>query len=476
MTSPQPLSRAAQRAPAQPRGQHLRLWRALLAGSVWVGTAFSVIPHLIDGAGQRFTGLSDVLGGLGVVAGLVAMNSMLFMLLLAARVPVIDRALGRVRAIRWYRLLGRVTVLGMLTHVALILTGTGLTNRDDLPGAVGSPWTGDLPLAIALAALLLLTTIASVFAVCRGLRREVRHLLNILSYAAALLAIPHMLRFDPVFLSSRAQRIYWGVLLVSVGACLLWYRILSPLLRSWRHRLKLVNTLHLTPDLLHLEFSGRHLDKLEPRGGQYFTWRLLTPQLWTRTHRFFLSAAPTRDRLRITVRVTDEHTAELAAARPGTRVIFAGPYGAFTDASRTRDGRNRSRTDPVAAGGHHRAPGGHRRDPPRIRPRGAVPPRRVPAAVRRSRHRPAPDDRPAPRGPLGEHRIRRPRPVHAGTGPGELRRVRLWPGRVRRFRPGRGPRPGGRPRAVPRGEVRPVILRLHRGRGIRFPGAGDRRP
>ena len=338
MTSPQPLSRAAQRAPAQPRGQHLRLWRALLAGSVWVGTAFSVIPHLIDGAGQRFTGLSDVLGGLGVVAGLVAMNSMLFMLLLAARVPVIDRALGRVRAIRWYRLLGRVTVLGVLTHVALILTGTGLTNRDDLPGAVGSPWTGDLPLAFASAALLLLTTIASVLAVCRGLRREVRHLLNILSYAAALLAIPHMLRFDPVFLSSRAQRIYWGVLLVSVGACLLWYRILSPLLRSWRHRLKLVNTLHLTPDLLHLEFSGRHLDKLEPRGGQYFIWRLLTPQLWTRTHRFFLSAAPTRDRLRITVRVTDEHTAELAAARPGTRVIFAGPYGAFTDASRTRDG------------------------------------------------------------------------------------------------------------------------------------------
>ena len=335
MTSPRPLSRAAQRAPAQPRGRRLRLWRALLAGSAWVGTVFSVVLHLIDGAGQRITGL---LGVLGAMAGLIAMNSMLFMLLLAARVPVIDRVLGRVRAIRWHRLLGRVTVLGVLTHVALILTGTGWTNRDDLAGAVGSLWTGNLPLVFASAALLLLTTIASVFAVCRGLRREIRHLLNILSYVAVLLAIPHMLRLDPVFLPSRAQRIYWGSLLVSVGACLLWYRILSPLLRSWRHRLKLVNTVHLTPDLLHLEFSGRHLDKLETRGGQYFTWRLLTPQLWTRTHRFFLSAAPTRDRLRITVRVTDEHTAELAAARPGTRVIFAGPYGAFTDASRTRNG------------------------------------------------------------------------------------------------------------------------------------------
>ncbi len=338
MTSPRPLSRAAQRAPAQPRGQRLRLWRALLAGSVWVGTAFSVIPHLIDGAGQRFTGLSDVLGGFGVVAGLVAMNSMLFMLLLAARVPVIDRVLGQVRAVRWYRLLGRVTVLGVLTHVALIITGTGWTNRDDLAGAVGSLWSGNLPLVFASAALLLLTTIASVLAVCRGLRREVRHLLNILSYAAVLLAIPHMLRLDPVFLPGRAQRIYWGVLLVFVGACLLWYRLLTPLLRSWRHRLKLANTVHLTPDLLHLEFTGRHLDRLMARAGQCFAWRLLTPQLWTRTHRFFLSAAPTRDRLRITVRITDEHTAELAAARPGTRVIFAGPYGAFTDASRTRDG------------------------------------------------------------------------------------------------------------------------------------------
>lgn len=338
MTSPRPLSRAAQRAPAQPRGQRLRLWRALLAGSVWVGTAFSVVPHLIDGAGQRFTGLPDVLGGFGVAAGLVAMNSMLFMLLLAARVPVIDRVLGQVRAIRWYRLLGRVTVLGVLTHVALIITGTGWTNRDDLAGAVGSLWSGNLPLVFASAALLLLTTIASVLAVCRGLRREVRHLLNILSYAAVLLAIPHMLRLDPVFLPGRAQRIYWGVLLVFVGACLLWYRLLTPLLRSWRHRLKLANTVHLTPDLLHLEFTGRHLDRLMARAGQCFAWRLLTPQLWTRTHRFFLSAAPTRDRLRITVRITDEHTAELAAARPGTRVIFAGPYGAFTDASRTRDG------------------------------------------------------------------------------------------------------------------------------------------
>ena len=59
----------------------------------------------------RRTGLPGVLGALGIVSGLVAMNSLLFMLL-TARVSVIDRVLGQVRATRWGRLLAQVTALG----------------------------------------------------------------------------------------------------------------------------------------------------------------------------------------------------------------------------------------------------------------------------------------------------------------------------------------------------------------------------
>ena len=337
-SSPRTLQRVAQRAPALPRGRRLPIWRDVLVGLAWVSTALAVALYLADGTVQQIRSIPTALHALGIVAGLVATNSMLFMLLLAARVPVIDRVIGQVKAMEWHRQLGQITVLGVLAHAALILTEVAWTSRDGLFSAISMLWEGDLLLASASVVLLMLIAITSVVAVRRRLRYEIWHVVHILSYLAVLLAIPHMLRLDPVFLPSRAQRIYWGSLLVSVGACLLWYRILSPLLRSWRHRLKLVNTVHLAPDLLHLEFSGRHLDKLETRGGQYFTWRLLTPQLWSQSRLFFLSAAPARNRLRITVRVTDEHTAELAAARPGTRVIFAGPYGAFTDASRTRNG------------------------------------------------------------------------------------------------------------------------------------------
>ncbi len=337
MASTRALPAVAQRAPSEPRGRHLRPWRTLLASAAWAGTIFSVFLHLIDDPGQQITGLPGVLGVLGIVSGLIAMNSLLFMLLLTARVPVIDRVLGQVRAVRWRRLLAQVTALGALAHAALILTGTGWNNRDDFAGPIGLLWTGSLQLAFGSATLLVLAAIASVLVMHRGLRREARFLFTFLSYAAMLLAIPHMFRFNPVFLPGTAQHIYWGILLASVG-CLLWYRLLSPLRRSHRHRVRLARTVHLAPDILHMEFTGRDLGKLGTRGGQCFTWRLLTPQLWSQSRLFFLSAAPTRNQLRITVRVTDEYTAELAVARPGTRVIFAGPYGAFTDASRTRNG------------------------------------------------------------------------------------------------------------------------------------------
>lgn len=337
-SSPRTLQRVAQRAPALPRGRRLPIWRDVLVGLAWVSTALAVALYLADGTVQQIRSIPTALHALGIVAGLVATNSMLFMLLLAARVPAIDRVIGQVKAMEWHRQLGQITVLGVLAHAALILTEVAWTSRDGLLGAISMLWEGDLLLASASVVLLVLIAITSVVAVRRRLRYEIWHVVHILSYVAVLLAIPHMFSMGSVFLPGTMQRVYWATLLLAVGACLLGYRVLTPLYRSWRHQLRLVENVRLAPDLLHLEFAGRDLDKLEARGGQYFTWRLLTPQLWRQAHPFSLSAAPTNNRLRITIRITGDGTAELAAAKPGTRVMFAGPYGAFTDASRTRDG------------------------------------------------------------------------------------------------------------------------------------------
>jgi ferredoxin-NADP reductase len=74
-------------------------------------------------------------------------------------------------------------------------------------------------------------------------------------------------------------------------------------------------------------------------------WRFLDGPGWTRANPFSLSAAPDGRRLRITAKDLGEGSARLASVRPGTRVLFEGPYGRLTGS--VRSGR---RVTMIAAG------------------------------------------------------------------------------------------------------------------------------
>jgi ferredoxin-NADP reductase len=65
-------------------------------------------------------------------------------------------------------------------------------------------------------------------------------------------------------------------------------------------------------------------------GGQFLQWRFLRRGLWWQAHPYSLSAAPSGDELRITVKGVGDHSAGLAWVKPGTRVAIEGPYGVFT--------------------------------------------------------------------------------------------------------------------------------------------------
>jgi ferredoxin-NADP reductase len=82
--------------------------------------------------------------------------------------------------------------------------------------------------------------------------------------------------------------------------------------------------------------TGRHLHRLPVAAGQFFTWRFLSGPGWTRGHPYSLSAAPTADGLRITVKDLGDGSRALAAIRPGTRVAIEGPYGRLHAGVRTR--------------------------------------------------------------------------------------------------------------------------------------------
>ncbi|MEO9236504.1 MAG: ferric reductase, partial [Jatrophihabitantaceae bacterium] len=123
---------------------------------------------------------------------------------------------------------------------------------------------------------------------------------------------------------------------LAVGASLLWYRLLMPISQAFRHRLEVVQVKQEGPGTISIWITGHRLDKLGAEPGQFFRWRFLTRDLWWAANPYSLSAAPTAEYLRITVKDLGEHSGQLAGLRPGTKVIAEGPFGAFTSARRSR--------------------------------------------------------------------------------------------------------------------------------------------
>ncbi|MEO6826520.1 MAG: oxidoreductase, partial [Microbacteriaceae bacterium] len=171
------------------------------------------------------------------------------------------------------------------------------------------------------------------------------HLVHFLAYVAVLVALPHQLSTSQMFAAGTWARYYWMLLYLGVAAALLVYRFIIPIVRSLRHGLRVTGVRAEGPGVYSIEMTGRSLDDLGARGGQFFIWRFWSGGLWWHAHPFSLSAAPGATSLRITVRELGNGTRSIDALPIGTRVSIEGPYGLFTDRARTT-----SRTVAVAAG------------------------------------------------------------------------------------------------------------------------------
>lgn len=82
--------------------------------------------------------------------------------------------------------------------------------------------------------------------------------------------------------------------------------------------------------------TGRKLERLNARAGQFFIWPFLTRDRWWSPHPFSLSRAPDGKSLRITVKALGDFTRRIGSIAPGTRVVAEGPFGAFTADARRR--------------------------------------------------------------------------------------------------------------------------------------------
>ena len=102
-----------------------------------------------------------------------------------------------------------------------------------------------------------------------------------------------------------------------------------PVVRSLRHGLRVESVVQESPGVYSVIMKGRNLAKLGAEGGQFFEWRFLTRGHFLVAHPYSLSAAPTANYIRITVKGLGDHSRSLAQMPAGTRVLLEGPYGVF---------------------------------------------------------------------------------------------------------------------------------------------------
>ncbi|WP_449353322.1 ferredoxin reductase family protein [Streptomyces shaanxiensis] len=281
---------------------------------------------------------SNALIVLGRLTGLYAALIMAFQLVLVARLPWLDRRIGMDRLTSWHRWTGFGILWTLLAHVVFIAFGYAEGTDTGPIGEVvdlAETTEGVLRAVVAFFLILVVGAVSARYA-RRRLAYETWHFIHLYTYVAVVLAFTHQVSVGTTFTSSSAATAYWyGVWGVALGSVVLGRAVL-PLWRNWRHQFRVTAVVPENDNVVSIYISGKDLDQLPARAGQFFLWRFLTADRWWQANPFSLSAAPDGKTLRLTAKAAGEGSAALRHVKVGTRVFAEGPYGAFTALHRTR--------------------------------------------------------------------------------------------------------------------------------------------
>lgn len=333
---------ASRRRIRDPRTEYSEQWRkrARLSNTLvvlmWLSAILAAALTLASSTVAEPLTMANATTNLGILFGLIGTDLILLMLVLAARIPMVDHAVGHDRAIAVHRSMGKPALYLLLAHTVLLLVGYGESQGIDPISEIGWMWSiPDMPLAFISLGGIVAVVVSSLVAIRQKFSYEGWHLVHLLSYIAVLIAVPHELSVGNIFADGTVARAYWISLYVLAFGAVLVYRFIEPVVASIRHRITVDRVETLSPAVASLHLRGHNLAALDATGGQYFVWRFWTAKTWWHAHPISLSAHPTDASARITVRSVGEGSRDVSTLQRGTRVTIEGPYGIFTQRGRT---------------------------------------------------------------------------------------------------------------------------------------------
>jgi predicted ferric reductase len=279
-------------------------------------------------------GLGDLWTTIGRITGLLGAYFLLIQVLLLARLPWLT---GFDRMTVWHRRNGKLCLYLVLAHVVFITIGYASLDHLSIPSEISSllnNYPGMLAATIGTG-LMIVTVVTSLVIVQRRLRYEAWYLVHFTGYASIGLAWFHEIPTGNELVLNPTAAAYWTALYLATLALLVLFRVLQPTIRGFFHDLRVAEVREEGPGVVSVRITGRRLDRLQARAGQFFLWRFLTANRWWEAHPFSLSAAPDGRSLRITAKNLGDFSGHLGEIKPGTRISAEGPFGVFTaDASR----------------------------------------------------------------------------------------------------------------------------------------------
>lgn len=272
------------------------------------------------------------------LSGMLAGYGAAVVILLVSRAPFLEHRVGADRLTRWHARGGKATLMLVLVHAVFAVFAVAEAAQVSGAAAVGIVvGLPDLLAATAGTIMMIAAGALSARAARKRLRYETWHTIHLVMYVGVALAFAHQIA-GPDLAGRPMHQIAWTALYTVSFALLLRYRFIAPLLTALHHDLRVRRVVAEGPGVTTVIVQGNDLDALKAESGQFFRWRFLTGKTWMAAHPFSLSAPPTSDTLRLTVKDAGDGTRVLKTLKPGTRVLAEGPYGAMTAGRRNGSG------------------------------------------------------------------------------------------------------------------------------------------
>jgi predicted ferric reductase len=257
---------------------------------------------------------------------------------MVSRISWIEKSVGHDRLVKWHRKLGPYSIFLVTLH--LVFVALGYAGNEGI--RVGSEiwkmtfhYSWMLP---AMAGFIFLATagITSYKRVRSKMTYETWWTIHLYTYIAIALSYMHQILTGAMFIAHPLNKIYWEGLYIATAFTIIYWRVILPTYRSFRHDLRVAEIVEEGSDVVSIVMRGRNLDRLKAQGGQFFSWRFLTPGQWWIAHPYSLSAAPTAEEMRVTVKNLGDASSQVRHLKIGTKVFFVGPFGIFTAKKATR--------------------------------------------------------------------------------------------------------------------------------------------